>query len=78
MAFSILEAVETHKGPIPAKKMAEFLGVSKKKIYAMVRSKEIPALSFAGTIKFDPRSVGYWLRKKDPTLAKAERESRAA
>lgn len=77
-AFSVLEAVETSKGLLSAKRLAEILDLSPKTVYAMAARKEIPSLRLAGALKFDPRALSFWLRKKDPTLAAADRAAKAA
>ena len=76
--FSVLEQVESHNGPLTAKDLAEILGVSPKSVYAGANKKLIPAYRINGAIRFDPRAVGYWLRKQDPSFAAADRAAKAA
>ena len=73
MAFSILEEVEKLSGLLDAKQVAALFKIKAQTVYEMAASKDIPSFKLGGSLRFDPRSLGYWLRKKDPTLAKAMR-----
>ena len=73
MAYCILEEVEKAQGLLTVNQVAKLFGIAPQKIYDKVSNKEILSLRFAGSIKFDPKSLGYWLRKQDPTLAAAAR-----
>lgn len=69
--FSVLEAVEGHKRPFEAKELAEILGVSVKTLYKGAAAREIPSYRVLGALRFDPKAIGYWLRKQHSSFAAA-------
>ena len=75
MAFSILEEVDKETKLMDAKRMAKLLGCTPKHIYSLANQKAIPCLKVGSKFRFDPRSISYWLRKKDPTLAAAAKSA---
>ena len=75
-SYSVIEAVESHKGLLTARDLAEILNVTPKTVYKGAAAKQIPSFRVCGALRFEPRSLSFWLRKKDSTLAAAERASR--
>ena len=73
MAWSMLEAIDTHRKALTAKQLAEILNVSTKTLYKMAHRNDIPCVIMGGSVRFDPKSISFWLRKKDPVLAAAAR-----
>ena len=74
MAFSVLEALESTTGLLSVKEVASLFGIGQQKIYKMVASKKLPSLRFDGMVRFDPKALGYWVRKQHPVFALAERD----
>jgi excisionase family DNA binding protein len=70
-AYSILDDLETRKGVLKVKEVAELLRVSQDSIYDLVDNRRIPAFYVGSQIRFDPKTIAFWLRKKDPTFVKA-------
>lgn len=71
--FSVLEAIENAKGLLSVREVASIFGLSQQTVYTMAAEKELPSLKFRGSLRFDPKALGYYLRKQDPTLAAAAR-----
>ena len=71
MAFSMLEEIEKHRKPMTAKDLGPILNVHPKTLYKMAHRHDIPSVIMGGIVRFDPRSVALWLRRKDPMLATA-------
>lgn len=76
MSKSLLETVENGDGLLTVKEVAELLDLSPKTVYGMVKTHSIPSLRFGGAIKFERKTLGFWLRKKEPMLALADRAYR--
>ena len=70
-AYSILDDLETRKGVLNVRDVAEIFRVSQDSIYDLAGSRRIPSFSIGRQIRFDPKTIAFWLRKKDPTLIKA-------
>ena len=77
MAWSMLEAIDQHRKATTAKDLAPILNLTAKTIYKMAKRNDIPSIVMGGSVRFDPRSVGMWLRRKDPMLAKAMKSQAA-
>ncbi len=71
MAWSMLEEIETHRKPMTAKELGPILNVHPKTLYKMAHRNDIPSVMIGDCVRFDPRSVALWLRRKDPMLATA-------
>jgi excisionase family DNA binding protein len=61
-------------GLLTVEEVAAIFRLSKFTDYRMVKRKQIPCLLIGGSRRFDPKTLGYWARKKDPMLAAAARE----
>lgn len=75
MAFSVLEKIESYDRLMDTDELAEALGLSRKVIYRIAMSGELPSLKIAGGRRFDPLTISHWIRKQHPSFAKARREA---
>jgi excisionase family DNA binding protein len=57
-----IEILEKHTDPLTVSEVAEFLGVSRQKVYKMVANSEIPYLRIRGCIRFSPEQLLIWVR----------------
>jgi excisionase family DNA binding protein len=69
--YSILEDLESRTGVMKVKELASVLRVSEDAIYDLADQNAIPSFTVGKQRRFDPKTVAYWLRKKDPTFAQA-------
>jgi excisionase family DNA binding protein len=69
--YSILDDLEGRTSVLKVKELAAILRVSEDAVYDLASDRSIPSFSVGKQIRFDPKAVGYWLRKKDPTFALA-------
>jgi excisionase family DNA binding protein len=72
--FDLLGELESQTGLLTVEEVAAIFRISKFTVYRMVKRKQIPCLLIGGSRRFDPKTLGYWARKKDPMLAAAARE----
>jgi excisionase family DNA binding protein len=72
--FDLLGKLESQTGLLTVEEVAAIFRLSKFTVYRMVKRKQIPCLLIGGSRRFDPKTLGYWARKKDPMLASAARE----
>ncbi len=77
MAWSMLEEIETHRKPMTAKELGPILNVHPKTLYKMAHRNAIPSVKLGDIVRFDPKSVSLWLRRKDPMLAIAAKSQAA-
>ncbi|MGB8098196.1 MAG: helix-turn-helix domain-containing protein [Terracidiphilus sp.] len=76
--FNILLALESARGLLSVRDVAELLGKSIFTIYRMAESRKIPSLMIGGSRCFDPSVLALWLSKKEPSLATAARRLKTA
>ena len=76
--FNILLALESARGMLTVREVAELLGKSIFSIYRMAEKSKIPSLLIGGSRCFDPSVLALWLSKKEPTLATAARRLKTA
>lgn len=76
--FNILVALESARGLLTVRDVAELLGKSTFTIYRMAESRKIPSLMIGGSRCFDPSVLALWLSKKEPSLATAARRLKTA
>lgn len=76
--FNILLALESARGLLTVRDVAELLGKSPFSIYRMAQQRKIPSLMIGGSRCFDPSVLALWLSKKEPTLATAARRLKTA
>jgi len=69
--YSILEDLESRTGVLKVKELAAILRVSEDAIYDLANQNGIPSFTIGKQLRFDPKTVAYWIRKKDPTFALA-------
>jgi excisionase family DNA binding protein len=72
--FDLLTELENRTEVLTVDEVAALFRVSKFTIYRMVKRKQIPSLLIGGSRRFNGKTLGYWLRKKDPMLAAAARK----
>jgi excisionase family DNA binding protein len=73
LAYSILEELETAKGLMDVKAVAKLLNVTGKTIYKLAEEQRIPCIRIGASLKFDPQTLAYWVRKQNPMIALAHR-----
>ena len=56
--------IEAHRSLITADTLAGYLDVSRKSIYAWVKSGTLPAMRFGASIRFDPAVTAKWVRAR--------------
>jgi excisionase family DNA binding protein len=76
--FNILLALESARGLLTVREVAELLGKSPFTIYRMAEKRQIPSLMIGGSRCFDPSVLAMWLSKKEPSLATAARRLKTA
>jgi excisionase family DNA binding protein len=69
----LLAQIEAHTTALTITQVAQIFGVSGETIRRMAGRKQIPAFRIGGSIRFNPASLGYWLRKRDLSAAKASK-----
>jgi excisionase family DNA binding protein len=69
--YGILDDLETRTGVLKVKEIADILRVSEDAIYDLADQGTIPSFTVGKQRRFDPKTVAYWIRKKDPTFAQA-------
>lgn len=60
----IAAKIEAHKTLITPDTLAGYLGISRKSLYARVKSGTLPALRLGASIRFDPATTAKWLRAR--------------
>lgn len=76
--FNILLALESARGLLTVREVAELLSKSIFSIYRMAEKRQIPSLLIGGSRCFDPSVLALWLTKKEPSLATAARRLKTA
>jgi excisionase family DNA binding protein len=76
--FNILLALESARGLLTVREVAELLGKSSFTIYRMAEKRQIPSMVIGGSRCFDPSVLALWLSKKEPSLATAARRLKTA
>jgi excisionase family DNA binding protein len=71
--YSVLDDLESRTGLLKVKELADIFRVSVDAIYDLADQGTIPSFTIGKQRRFDPRTVAYWIRKKDPTFALAAR-----
>lgn len=69
--WSLIVAIEAHRGLMSATDLAVILGKSKFTVYRMAKRREIPSLIVGGSRCFDPAALAQHYRKKSPQSAAA-------
>ena len=68
-AWSLVEEIKAHRGPINPKQLASLYGVSIPTIYEHIKRGDIPVIP--GTKSADPKTLLYILHMKNPLLFEA-------
>ena len=76
--YSILDDLESRSCVLKVKELAVILRVSEDAVYDGAEDGSIPSFTFRKQLRFDPQTIAYWLRKKDPTFALAAKAAKAA
>jgi excisionase family DNA binding protein len=66
--YSILDGLETRTSVLKVEELADILRVSQDTIYDLSDQGAIPSFAIGKQRRFDPKTVAYWIRKKDPTF----------
>jgi excisionase family DNA binding protein len=69
----LLAAIESHTTAMTIEQVAALFQKSDETIRRMAVKKQLPAFKFGGEWRFNPASLGYWLRSRDPLAAKASK-----
>ncbi len=56
--------MSAHKEVMDIKDLAEYLSIGKSKIYAMIRSRQIPASRIGRQYRFSKEVIDSWLKEK--------------
>jgi excisionase family DNA binding protein len=74
-----IEILEKQTDPLKVGEVAEFLGISRQKVYKMVANSEIPYMRIRGCIRFSPEQLLVWVRLNviHPDLAIRQRKGSA-
>jgi excisionase family DNA binding protein len=75
---TIIEAVEAKKQAMDVKELAVLLGVSPQLIYAMAAGGEIPSFRLRRRVRFDPKQLADWLKRKIPASDHLRKSDRSA
>jgi predicted DNA-binding transcriptional regulator AlpA len=76
--FNILLALESARGLLTVRDVAELFGKSTFCIYKMAEKRQIPSMVIGGSRCFDPSVLALWLSKKEPSLATAAKRLKTA
>jgi excisionase family DNA binding protein len=71
--FDLLAAIESHTTAMTIEEVAHLFKKSSETIRRMAAQKKIPSFRMGGSVLFNPASLGYWFRQRDPMAAKASR-----
>jgi excisionase family DNA binding protein len=62
--MTLIEILERQGEALNVQQVAEFLGVSEKKVYRLAAAGVLPAFRVGKAIRFDAQDVADWLRRK--------------
>ena len=60
----LYERIERIGHAITAREVAELLGISQITVYKMAARAQLPSFRIGSAVRFDPRAIGEWLRKR--------------
>lgn len=69
----LLAGIESHTTAMTIEQVAALFQKSEDAIRRMAVKKQLPAFKLGGEWRFNPASLGYWLRSRDPLAAKASK-----
>jgi excisionase family DNA binding protein len=71
---SVLEQIESGKGPLTVAQLATIYGVSEPAIYKAIRRGKIPVIDMGmDVVRIDRKSLAYQLRHNNPAMRAAAR-----
>jgi excisionase family DNA binding protein len=73
---SVASRIFAHKVLLTADELAQFLHLSRKHIFRMAKAGRIPSVRIGGSVRFDPRKTGEWLRQNYLQQRPARRATR--
>lgn len=62
----IIEELESRRHALKAGDLAQLLGVTKQHIYKMAAQNVMPSFRMGRAVRFDPKEVAEWLKRKMP------------
>jgi hypothetical protein len=69
----LLATIESHTSAMTVEQVAAIFQKSPETIRRACVAKKLPAFKCLGEWRFNPASLGYWLRSRDPFAAKASK-----
>ena len=60
---SIASRIFACKSLLTADDLADYLSLSRKHIFRMAKAGRIPSVRIGGSVRFDPRKTGEWLKQ---------------
>jgi excisionase family DNA binding protein len=60
--FDIPARIQRHRGALTVRQLAEYIGLSRQKVYTLVQQGDIPAYHIGGVLRLDPIVIARWLR----------------
>ena len=69
----LLVTIESHTTALTIEQVATMFQKHPETIRRGCESKKLPGFKFMGEWRFNPASLGYWLRQRDPLAAKASK-----
>lgn len=64
--MTLIEILENREEALNVERVAELLGISKKKVYHLAAAGVLPAFRIGKAIRFDPQDLADWLRRRKP------------
>jgi hypothetical protein len=71
--YDLLSDIESRTTALTLEDVAVLFKSSPETVRRGCVSKKLPGFKFMGEWRFNPSSLGYWLRQRDPLAAKASR-----
>ena len=73
---SVASRIFAQKRLLTAEEVADYLHLSRKHIFRMARAGRIPSVRIGGSVRFDPRKTGEWLKQNYLQQRPARRATR--
>jgi len=71
--MGIIDQLEQVSQPLNAGDVAKLLNVSTRVIYKMATKGTIPSFHVGSSVRFDAKTLIFWLKKKDPAFTLAQK-----
>jgi excisionase family DNA binding protein len=75
---NLLTEIEGRKTALTIKEVAKLLNVSSETVRRLAQKKQLPSFKVGGSVRFNPASLGYWLRSRDALAAKSSKRQESA